>query len=99
MPEPPPTVPECRNPFDRPFLELALAGRADALVSGNAGNAAWTALRERRADNTTLSLSRLRAPPYTSSRAAQKPIAPSPIAGSGTFIPHDFNFSNTSRQL
>ena len=35
VPEPPPTVPECRDPFDRPFLELALAGRADALVSGD----------------------------------------------------------------
>ena len=36
VPEPPPTVPECRDPFDRPFLELALAGRADALVTGDA---------------------------------------------------------------
>ena len=31
----PPAVPECRDPFDRPFLELALAGRADALVTGD----------------------------------------------------------------
>ena len=36
VPEPPPTVPECRDPFDRPFLELALAARADALVTGDA---------------------------------------------------------------
>ena len=36
VPEPPPTVPECRDPFDRPFLELALAGRADVLVTGDA---------------------------------------------------------------
>lgn len=34
--EPPPTIPECRDPFDRPFLELALAGHADALVTGDA---------------------------------------------------------------
>lgn len=36
IPAPPPVVPECRDPFDRPFLELALAGRADALVTGDA---------------------------------------------------------------
>ena len=30
-----PPVPDCRDPFDRPFLELALAGRADALVTGD----------------------------------------------------------------
>ena len=32
----PPLVPECRNPNDRPFLELALFERADALVTGDA---------------------------------------------------------------
>ena len=31
----PPVVPDCRDPSDRPFLELALAGRADALVTGD----------------------------------------------------------------
>ena len=36
VPEPPPAVPACHDPFDRPFLELALAGRADALVTGDA---------------------------------------------------------------
>ena len=36
VPDPPPAVPACRDPFDRPFLELALAGRADALVTGDA---------------------------------------------------------------
>ncbi|MDE0392900.1 MAG: putative toxin-antitoxin system toxin component, PIN family [Rhodospirillales bacterium] len=36
VPEPPPEVPACRDPFDRPFLELALAGRADVLVTGDA---------------------------------------------------------------
>ena len=29
-------VPECRDPSDRPFLQLAAAGRADALVTGDA---------------------------------------------------------------
>ena len=28
-------VTDCRDPFDRPFLELALAARADALVTGD----------------------------------------------------------------
>ena len=36
VPDPPPAVPECRDPFDRPFLELALAAHADALVTGDA---------------------------------------------------------------
>lgn len=36
VPDPPPSVPECRDPCDRPFLELAIAGRADALVTGDA---------------------------------------------------------------
>ena len=35
VPDPPPAVPECRDPFDRPFLELALAAGADALVTGD----------------------------------------------------------------
>ena len=30
----PPAVPHCRDPFDQPFLELALVGQADALVTG-----------------------------------------------------------------
>ena len=34
--DPPLTVTECRDPCDRPFLELAIAGRADALVTGAA---------------------------------------------------------------
>ncbi len=28
-------VPDCRDPFDRPFLELALTARADALITGD----------------------------------------------------------------
>jgi putative PIN family toxin of toxin-antitoxin system len=31
----PPEIPNCRDPFDRAFLELALAADADALVSGD----------------------------------------------------------------
>ena len=31
----PPPVPECRDPSDIPFLELALTGRANALVTGD----------------------------------------------------------------
>ncbi len=31
----PPSVPDCRDPSDRPFLELALVGQADALVTGD----------------------------------------------------------------
>jgi len=33
--DPPPITPECRDPFDQPFLLLALAGNADALVTGD----------------------------------------------------------------
>ena len=28
-------VPDCRDPLDRPFLELALTARADALITGD----------------------------------------------------------------
>lgn len=30
-----PEVPACRDPFDVPFLQLAMAGHADVLVSGD----------------------------------------------------------------
>jgi putative PIN family toxin of toxin-antitoxin system len=33
---PPPAVPACRDPHDIPFLQLTLAARADALVTGDA---------------------------------------------------------------
>ena len=36
IPQPPPEVPPCRDLFDLPFLHLAAAGRADALVTGDA---------------------------------------------------------------
>lgn len=35
IPAPPPAVPPLADAADRPFLELALAGEADALVSGD----------------------------------------------------------------
>lgn len=35
IPDPPPSVPACRDPFDLPFLRLAVAGRARAIVSGD----------------------------------------------------------------
>lgn len=35
IPEPPPTTPLCRDPADTPFLQLALSGKADALVTGD----------------------------------------------------------------
>ena len=36
MVEEPVSLPDCRDPFDRPFLALAIAGGADALVTGDA---------------------------------------------------------------
>jgi putative PIN family toxin of toxin-antitoxin system len=35
IPNPPPATPDCRDPFDQPFLQLAVAGKADYLVSGD----------------------------------------------------------------
>jgi uncharacterized protein len=35
IPEPPPATPRCRDAFDLPFLQLAIAGNADALISGD----------------------------------------------------------------
>jgi len=33
--DPPPAAPACRDPFDLPFLRLAIGGRARVLVSGD----------------------------------------------------------------
>jgi putative PIN family toxin of toxin-antitoxin system len=33
--DPPPKVPRCRDPFDTAFLQLAIAGKAHALVTGD----------------------------------------------------------------
>ena len=35
IPQPPPTVPDCRDPLDVPFLHLAVVGQAQWLVSGD----------------------------------------------------------------
>ena len=35
IPQPPPAVPPCRDPFDLPFLQLAAAGKASALITGD----------------------------------------------------------------
>ncbi|QSB02304.1 putative toxin-antitoxin system toxin component, PIN family [Methylomonas sp. EFPC1] len=35
IPEPPPVTPECRDKFDVPFLQLALAGEAHVLITGD----------------------------------------------------------------
>ncbi|MBL8540955.1 MAG: putative toxin-antitoxin system toxin component, PIN family [Betaproteobacteria bacterium] len=35
MPSAPPQTPTCRDPFDRSFLELAVVGKADYLVTGD----------------------------------------------------------------
>jgi putative PIN family toxin of toxin-antitoxin system len=35
IPDPPPAVPVCRDPFDLAFLHLAVAGKAQSLVSGD----------------------------------------------------------------
>ena len=35
IPNPPPATPACRDVYDQPFLQLAVAGQADYLVSGD----------------------------------------------------------------
>lgn len=35
VPDPPPATPPCRDPHDLPFLQLALAAKASALVTGD----------------------------------------------------------------
>lgn len=35
IPQPPPTVPDCRDTLDLPFMHLAVAGQAHVLVSGD----------------------------------------------------------------
>lgn len=35
VPDPPPKVPRCRDPFDAAFLQLAIAGKAHVLVTGD----------------------------------------------------------------
>lgn len=40
MPDILPATPECRDPFDVPFLVLALVGKADYIVTGDSAGAA-----------------------------------------------------------
>jgi putative PIN family toxin of toxin-antitoxin system len=35
IPHPPPTVPDCRDALDLPFMHLAVAGKAQVLVTGD----------------------------------------------------------------
>jgi putative PIN family toxin of toxin-antitoxin system len=35
IPDPPPKTPACRDAFDIPFLQLAIAGTAEALITGD----------------------------------------------------------------
>lgn len=35
IPIPPPKTPDCRDVFDLPFMQLALAGQADFLITGD----------------------------------------------------------------
>jgi putative PIN family toxin of toxin-antitoxin system len=35
IPQPPPTVPDCRDVLDLPFMQLAVVGKAQVLVSGD----------------------------------------------------------------
>jgi len=35
IPHPPPETPKCRDPCDLPFLQLAVTGKADYLLSGD----------------------------------------------------------------
>lgn len=35
IPQPPPTVPACRDALDAPFMHLAVAGKAQVMVSGD----------------------------------------------------------------
>ncbi len=35
IPEPPPVTPDCRDVFDVPFLQLAITGEAQALITGD----------------------------------------------------------------
>jgi putative PIN family toxin of toxin-antitoxin system len=45
IPDPPPDVPSCRDPFDVPFLHLAVAGRAKVLVTGDGARLALAGSR------------------------------------------------------
>jgi putative PIN family toxin of toxin-antitoxin system len=56
VPQPPPPVPDCRDTMDVPFLHLAIAGRARALVSGDGDLLALAKVFERAGGCPILSL-------------------------------------------
>ncbi len=56
IPQPPPKVPDCRDAMDVPFLHLAVAGRAHALVSGDKDLLALAKVFERGSGCPILSL-------------------------------------------
>lgn len=56
VPEPPPKVPDCGDPLDLPFLHLAVAGRAEVLVSGDLDVLSMASTFERRHGCPILSL-------------------------------------------
>jgi uncharacterized protein len=56
IPQPPPRVPECRDPMDAPFLHLAVVGGARALVSGDGDLLALAKVFERASGCPILSL-------------------------------------------
>ena len=56
IPQPPPTVPDCRDMLDLPFMHLAVAGKAQALVSGDRDLLAIAAEFERASSCPILSL-------------------------------------------
>ena len=56
IPQPPPPVPECRDAMDLPFMHLAMAGKAEVLVSGDRDLLAIAAEFERASGCPILSL-------------------------------------------
>jgi len=56
IPQPPPTVPHCRDALDLPFMHLAVAGKAQVLVSGDRDLLAIAAEFERTCGCPTMGL-------------------------------------------
>ena len=56
IPDPLPIVPECRDAMDMPFMQLAVAGNAQVLVSGDQDLLAIAADFERLSDCSVLTL-------------------------------------------
>ena len=56
IPQPPPTVPACRVVHDEPLMHLAVAGKAQALVTGDSDLLALAAEFERVSGCPTLTL-------------------------------------------